>query len=120
SPQSEAIRRPAAVEPVKVILSTRGSTTSDSEAWRSAVIMLSTPGGRPTDSAISLTMYPSAGASGEHFSTTVHPASSAGAILLVIRLIGPFQGMMAPTTPTGSRTINPKPPPAGVASSSKG
>ena len=37
SPQSEAIRRPAAVEPVKVILSTRGSRTSSSDTSRSAV-----------------------------------------------------------------------------------
>ncbi len=53
SPQIEAIRRPAAVEPVKVILSTRGSRTSSSETSRSAQITLSTPGGRPAASAAS-------------------------------------------------------------------
>ena len=47
SPQIDAIRRPAAVEPVNVILSTRGSRTSSSETSRSAVTTLSTPGGRP-------------------------------------------------------------------------
>ena len=55
SPQSEAIRRPAAVDPVKVILSTRGSRTSSSDTSRSAVTTLSTPGGRPTASAASAT-----------------------------------------------------------------
>ena len=53
SPQMEAMRRPAAVEPVKVILSTRGSRTSSSETSRSAVTTLSTPAGRPTASAAS-------------------------------------------------------------------
>ena len=78
SPQIEAMRRPAAVEPVKEILSTRGSRTSSSDTSRSAVTTLSTPAGRPTASATSARMYPSPGASGEAFRTTVHPASSAG------------------------------------------
>ena len=55
SPQIDAMRRPAAVEPVKVILSTRGSRTSDSDTSRSAVSTFSTPGGRPIDSATSAT-----------------------------------------------------------------
>ena len=105
---------------MKVILSTRGSRTSSSETSRSAVSTFSTPGGRPTDSAISEITYPSAGASGEDFSTTVQPASSAGAILWLIRPSGPFHGMIAPTTPTGSRTIRPNSPTDGVASSSNG
>ncbi len=81
SPQMEAILRPAAVEPVKVILSTRGSRTSSSETSRSAVTTLMTPGGRPMDSAISDSTRPSAGASGEFFRITVQPASRAGASL---------------------------------------
>ena len=56
SPQMEAMRRPAAVEPVKVILSTRGSRTSSSYTSRSAVTTLSTPGGRPAASASSAMM----------------------------------------------------------------
>ena len=44
-------------------------------------------------------------------STTVQPASSAGAILLAMSGIGAFHGMIAPTTPTGSRTSRPNPPP---------
>ena len=72
------------------------------------------------DSAISEMIKPSAGASGEDFSTTVQPASRAGAILWLIRPSGPFHGMMAPTTPTGSRTSRPKLPMVGVARSSNG
>ena len=121
SPQIDAMRRPAAVEPVNVILSTRGSRTSSSETSRSAVTTLKTPGGSPIDSAISATTYASPGASGDAFSTTVQPASSAGATLFAIRPMGAFHGMIAPTTPTGSRTSRPNEPPAvGVARSSNG
>ena len=81
SPQMEAIRRPAAVDPVKVILSTRGSRTRSSDTSRSAVTTFRTPGGRPTASATSAITYASPGASGEAFRTTVQPASRAGAIL---------------------------------------
>src|ERR1700678_11910 len=51
---------------------------------------------------------------------TVHPASSAGATLLLIRPIGAFHGMIAPTTPTGSRTSSPNCPAAGLTGSSNG
>jgi len=51
---------------------------------------------------------------------TVHPANRAGATLLLIRPIGAFQGMIAPTTPTGSRTSRPNCPAVGLASSSNG
>ena len=113
SPQIEAMRRPAAVDPVKVILSTRGSRTSSSETSRSAQSTLSTPGGSPTASAASEMMYPSPGASGDVFSTTVQPAISAGASFIEMSPIGAFHGMIAPTTPTGSLTTSPKPPRAG-------
>ena len=51
---------------------------------------------------------------------TVHPASRAGASFMPMSPIGAFQGMMAPTTPTGSRTTRPNPPRAGSAGSSNG
>jgi hypothetical protein len=52
-PQIAPILRPAAVEPVKLILSTRWSRTSSSETSRSAVTMLMTPAGMPAASAAS-------------------------------------------------------------------
>ncbi len=104
-----------------MILSTRGSRTRSSDTSRSAVTTLKTPGGSPIDSATSATTYASPGASGDALSTTVQPASSAGATLLEMSPIGAFHGMIAPTTPTGSRTSRPNDPPAvGVARSSNG
>jgi len=50
----------------------------------------------------------------------VHPASRAGATLLLISAIGAFHGMIAPTTPAGSRTIRPNCPAAGLVGSSNG
>ncbi len=72
----------------------------------------STPPGRPTSSAISAIRYPAPGASGDTFTITVQPASSAGATLMRMSGSGAFHGMIAPTTPTGSRTSRPNPPPA--------
>lgn len=63
--QMEAIRQPAAVEPVRVILSIRWSWTSSSDTSRSAVRTSRTPAGRPASSAASAKRYASAGASGE-------------------------------------------------------
>ena len=56
SPQIEAIRRPAAVDPVKATLSTPGWRTSNSETSRSAVRMFTTPGGKPAASQASARM----------------------------------------------------------------
>ncbi len=53
SPRIDPIRRPAAVDPVNVILSMRGSRTSSSDTSRSAVTTLSTPGGSPISAAAS-------------------------------------------------------------------
>jgi hypothetical protein len=38
-------------------------------------------------------------------SRTAHPAASAGAIFHAPIIVGEFQGVMAATTPTGSRTV---------------
>ena len=41
----------------------------------------------------------------EGLTTTVHPVASAGATFWAKSIIGAFQGMTAPTTPTGSRKV---------------
>ena len=74
------MRRPAAVEPVKLIMSTIGSVTvARPTSMSDDVSTLTTPGGMSVCSAMSL---PSAavshGVCGGPFSTTVHPAASAG------------------------------------------
>ena len=43
------------------------------------------------------------GASSAAFSTSVLPVHSAGAIFIAPRPTGAFHGMIAPTTPSGSR-----------------
>jgi hypothetical protein len=45
------------------------------------------------------------GASSAGFSTTVHPVASAGPIFQIDAVSGPFHGMIAPTTPTGSFNV---------------
>ncbi len=68
--------------------------------------MLMTPAGMSVCSAMS---RPSSvafhGVSGAGLSTMVLPVASAWPTLLMITSNGKFQGVMAPTTPTGSRTM---------------
>ena len=51
-------------------------------------------------------MMASSGAISLGFSTMVQPAASAGPTLQVIWFSGQFQGVMRPTTPTGSLTTS--------------
>ena len=102
------IRLPTAVEPVKVMRSTRGSVVMASPmSLRPEVMMLRTPGGMSVFSAAS---FPSAraaqGVAGAPLSTTVLPAAKAGAILAMLSWWGKFQAVMAPTTPTASFSIH--------------
>ena len=66
--------------------------------------MLSTPGGR-TWFMIWQARSTVSGASSADFTTTEFPATIAGAIFSAISSSGTFQGMMAPTTPIGSRWV---------------
>ena len=84
------IARPVGVEPVKVIMSTSGLVVSATPTWGSApVSTLTTPAGMSVWLAMS---SPSAsvinGVSGAPFSTTVHPAASAGASLASASCVG--------------------------------
>ena len=65
--------------------------------------MLNTPFGRPISSMNSAMSRAESGACSLGLSTTVQPATSAGATLAMIWLIGQFQGVMSAHTPTGSR-----------------
>src|SRR5579859_626277 len=66
--------------------------------------MLNTPGGS-TSFMICATRSTAKGASSADFTTTVLPATIAGAILSAISRSGTFHGMIAPTTPIGSRWV---------------
>jgi hypothetical protein len=95
--------RPAAVDPVNETLSTPGWVTRYSLTARSAGSTDSTPSGSPASTNSSPSQSASIGVSGAGFRMTVQPASRAGTTLLTAMNSGTFQGMIAATTPTGSR-----------------
>ena len=102
SPQIEAMVRPAAVEPVKAILSTPGWRTRCSPTSRPAGITDTTPFGMPASSISSAMRMASSGVSGDGLMTMVEPDSSAGASFDIVTNCGTFHGTIAPTTPTPS------------------
>ncbi len=96
---------PVSTEPVKVTLRTSGWVTSGApHSGPKPDTMLNTPGGS-TRFMISQMRSTASGASSADFTTTALPATSAGATFSAISSIGTFHGMMAPTTPSGSRTV---------------
>ncbi len=102
-----ATRRPARVEPVNETMSTSGWLAIASPTTGPAPITrLKTAGGRPTASMTSARMSALSGATSLGLSTTVQPAASAGATFAAIWCSGKFHGVMAPTTPTGSRSTS--------------
>jgi hypothetical protein len=102
-PAMEAMRRPAAVEPVKAILSIPACDTRYSLVARSAGKMLTTPSGTPAPVNRSPSASASSAVSGDALRMTVHPASRAGTIFTRADWCGAFHGITAATTPTGSR-----------------
>nr|CAA49825.1 unnamed protein product [Azospirillum brasilense] len=96
---------PVSTEPVKVTLPTPGWVTRGApHPGPSPDRMLRTPAGR-TWFMTWMTRRAASGASSADLTMTAFPATSAGAILSAIRYSGTFHGMMAPTTPIGSRWV---------------
>jgi hypothetical protein len=62
-------------------------------------------GGTPASMQSSASRSEVSGASSAGFSTTVQPVAIAGPIFQTVAASGPFQGMMAPTTPIGSFNV---------------
>ena len=98
------IARPVGLEPVNVIASTSGwatraAPTASPVPWTT----LNTPGGIPASSASSATRSAVIGVCSAGLSTTLLPAHRANR-LIAAAAVGPFHGMIAPTTPSGSRT----------------
>ena len=95
---------PTAVEPVNETMSTSGWSTS---AWPASGpkpgTMFTTPGGKPASWNIDASSIAVEGVSSEGFRTTVLPAASAGPSFQIAIFRGKFQGVIAATTPTGSR-----------------
>jgi hypothetical protein len=99
-------REPTAVEPVNATLSTPGCSASGAPASApKPVTTLNTPGGKPASSISLANSSVEAGACSAGLTTNVQPAASAGASFQVISSTGEFHGVIAPTTPTGSRTV---------------
>ena len=96
------IRRPVVVSPVKAILATRLLWASGLPASRpKPLTTLNTPGGRMS-AIISASTRMLSGVCSAGFSTTQLPAASAGASFQTAISSGKFQGMIWPTTPSGS------------------
>ena len=86
---------------MNVIAATRSSATTIAPA-ATPCTTLSTPGGRPASANAAASRSPISGVIGDGLNTTVFPAASAGPILRLAMFSGKFQGVMTPTTPTGS------------------
>src|SRR5512144_282923 len=67
--------------------------------------MFSTPAGSPHSRAYSANLRIDNDVFSAGLSTTVFPQASAGAIFQTASISGKFHGVMAPTTPTGSRSV---------------
>ncbi len=110
--------QPTALDPVNDSALTRGSSTSASPIVAAGPVRtLSMPSGRPAPAMTSASKSALNGVWLAGLSTTAHPAPSAGASLWAVRFSGKLNGDIAPTTPTGRRTVNPRcPTPVGDAS----
>jgi hypothetical protein len=97
---------PTAVDPVNATLSTPECSASGAPASApKPVTTLNTPGGRPASCSSLANSSVEAGACSAGLTTNVQPAARAGASFQVMSSTGEFHGVIAPTTPTGSRTV---------------
>jgi hypothetical protein len=98
--------QPTPLEPVKVSTLTRSSSTSTSPiSAEGPTRTFSHPGGSPASVSSSARSRAESGVWLAGFSTTAQPAARAGAILCATRFSGKLNGLMAPTTPMGSRRV---------------
>ncbi len=110
-----AIPRPTSVDPVNAIFATSGcSTRRCPQTLPGPATTFSTPSGSPAASAIFSSSTEVSGVSSAGFSTTVLPAASAGATFHDAITSGKFQGVISPTTPSGSRKVKSTPPETGI------
>jgi len=100
------ISLPTSVEPVKATLSTSGCSARAAPAVSpKPVTMFTTPSGKPASIISSPNRMAESGVCSAGLSTMVHPAANAGANFHAAIIKGKFQGMIWPTTPTGSRIV---------------
>src|SRR6266446_5956651 len=105
------MRSPTSRLPVKVIFLTRRSATSRSPiSPPEPVSVLSPSGGSPASSRISVSRSADSGVSVAGLSTTAFPPARAGPTLWQTRLSGKLNGLIATTTPHGTRIVTPNLP----------
>jgi len=104
-PASLVTRSPASTPPVNEIMRTRGSATSGSPiSVPKPVIVCSTLGGRPASTNASVSLSADSGVTVAGLRTTALPAATAGPSLWATRLSGSLNGVIASTTPIGTRS----------------
>ena len=97
---------PVASPPVKAILATRGCSTSvGPTSPPKPVTVLTTPAGKPASANSLANSSVEAEVNSLGLMTTVHPAASAGASFHASSSSGEFHGVIATTTPSGSRLV---------------
>ena len=102
---------PVSVSPVNVILSIPGcSAIACPMTSPGPGTTLKAPGGRPAWLSNSANSNAVSGVRDAGFRITAFPQASAGAIFHIACSRGKFHGVIAPTTPTGSRSVNRKDP----------
>ncbi|PQM44029.1 hypothetical protein C1Y40_05812 [Mycobacterium talmoniae] len=108
--------RPTPVEPVKVSLRIRPSSSSAVVSAPGSLVGStdSTPLGSPASSISWASSSMVSGVSCAGLTTMVLPAASAGPILRVPIASGKFHGVMARHGPTGALVTTMRPPPAGL------
>src|SRR5215210_7061848 len=108
---------PTSREPVKLTIATPGWMGSAGATSSVQVTTVSHPGGRPASSNSDASARAVSGVAGDGLRTTGQPTATAGATLWHTRFSGKLNGVMAPTTPTGTRRTKPTlPSPAALAS----
>ena len=101
-PAASPTLRPTAVEPVKAIIATFGSSVSADPASASPGRTCSRPSGSPAASNSRATrMPPDTGVCTSGLRMTALPRASAGATARTDRICGKFHGLITPTTPSG-------------------
>ncbi len=100
---------------MKAIFATSGCSTSRCPHTEPGpATTFTTPSGMPASSAIRSNSSAVSGVSSAGFSTTVFPAASAGPSFQPAIVSGKFQGVIRPTTPSGSRKVMSIPPATGM------
>jgi hypothetical protein len=101
-----AMRLPAPVPPVNEIFATAGCPVIASPM--TALLpgrTVTSPSGSPDATTISINAMATRGVHSAGLRTTALPAARAGAIFCASEAIGEFHGVIAATTPNGSRTL---------------